>query len=146
MLGAMEKNYDLKLNINQWKIQASLKKIVVSGSGLRHLCCLMGTKFWKKIFVLNQRVCCANQRPFKRNCKVRITVFLNNETDLALAIRHFQTVPFVVCSSPIPLSLCLVSRLMLMTLPLLLTQFMPLWPLFRCILCTRRFGGEIEHG
>ena len=30
MLGATEKNYDLKLNINQWKIQASFRKIVIS--------------------------------------------------------------------------------------------------------------------
>ena len=45
MLGATEKNYDLKLNINQRKIQASFKKIVISRLGLHHLCCLMGTKF-----------------------------------------------------------------------------------------------------
>ena len=30
--------------------------------------------------MLNQCICCANQRPFKSNLKVRITVFLNNET------------------------------------------------------------------
>jgi len=77
MVGAMEKNYDLKLNINQWKIQALFKKIIISRQGLHHLCCLMGTKFWKKtltLVLLNQGVCCANQRPFQSNRKLRITV------------------------------------------------------------------------
>ena len=30
MLGAMEKNYDLKLNMNQLKIREALKKIFIS--------------------------------------------------------------------------------------------------------------------
>ena len=31
-----------------------------------------------------------NQRPFKTNCTVKITAFLNNQTHLALAI-HFHS-------------------------------------------------------
>ena len=52
----------------------------------------MGTnKFSKKttLVFLNQGVCCANQRPFKSNCTVRVGVILTNETDLALTI-HFH--------------------------------------------------------
>ena len=68
MLGATEKNYDLELNINQLKIQASFRKIVISRLGLHHLCCLMGTRFSKyklNLVLLNQGICCANQRSLR---------------------------------------------------------------------------------
>ena len=93
ILGATEKSYNLNLIMNQWKIQALFKKIVIFRYGLHHLCCLMGTsKFWKKtitLVLLNHDVCCANQRPFKGSCTVSVGVILNNEADLAFTI-HFH--------------------------------------------------------
>ena len=58
--------YDMKLNINQRKIKASCKKIVISWSEHYHLCFMMVTRFSKKKITLvfaKSYVCCAKQRP-----------------------------------------------------------------------------------
>ena len=56
--------YDMKLNINQRKIEASCKKIVRFRSEHYHLCSMLITRFSKKkiTLVLLNHVCCANQR------------------------------------------------------------------------------------
>ena len=72
----------VKMNINQRKIKESCKKIVISTSEHHHLN--------KITFVLLNHVFFVLIRgPFYTNLKVRIGVFLNNETDLALTI-HFH--------------------------------------------------------
>ena len=84
--------YDMKLNINQRKIKASCKKIVMSWSEHYHLCFMMVTRFSKKkitLVLLNHMFVVLIRGSFKINFKVRFGVFLNNETDLALTI-HFH--------------------------------------------------------
>ena len=44
--------YDMKLNINQRKIYASCKKIVISGSEHYHLCSMIVNRFSKKKITL----------------------------------------------------------------------------------------------
>ena len=57
--------YDMKLNVNQRKILASCKKIVISRSGHYHLSSMMVARFSKKNHPCFARscVCFANQRP-----------------------------------------------------------------------------------
>ena len=58
--------YDMKLNINQRKILASCKNIVISRSENHHLSSMMVTRFAKKKdhpCFTKSCVCCANQRP-----------------------------------------------------------------------------------
>ena len=72
-------------------MKASCKKIVISTSEHYHLCSMVVTRFSKNevTFVLLNHVFVVLIRgPFLINLKVRIGLFLNNETDLALTI-HF---------------------------------------------------------
>ena len=82
----------MKLEINQRKIKASCKKIVISRSEHYHLCAMMVTRCSKKkiaLVLLNHMFVVLIRGPFKINFKVRFGVFLNNEADLALTI-HFH--------------------------------------------------------